>query len=331
LQYFRHTDWLGSSRLASTPARTLYYDTAYAPYGEDYKGKTGTGGASDLSFTGQNEDTASWMYDFLFREYNQTQGRWLSPDPAGTTATEPASPQTWNRYAYVANMPDRMFDDSGLANRCIFVFGDNNHNGQYNTLLPTGSSAVYPLDGLGLVGGTLSAISGGLGMDTQGLTQLLQQYQGDDINLIGFSAGAQLISNVAYENPSLMAGVVSTTYLSPGLGVLGGADLFQVSNTMSFRGSGIVDYVVTLGARQSGIPMVPLSGTGHSFVKEYAKQKVQDRLNNIGCAPGGGGGGGAGLYGGMGPGWDGLVGGIEAVYGWSVDATVGVWLPTEKK
>ena len=32
LAYYRHADWLGSSRLASTPSRTLYYDGAYAPY-----------------------------------------------------------------------------------------------------------------------------------------------------------------------------------------------------------------------------------------------------------------------------------------------------------
>jgi hypothetical protein len=29
--YYRHGDWLGSSRLATTPSRGLYYDGAYAP------------------------------------------------------------------------------------------------------------------------------------------------------------------------------------------------------------------------------------------------------------------------------------------------------------
>lgn len=32
--FYRHPDWLGSSRFASTPSRTKYYDVAYAPYGE---------------------------------------------------------------------------------------------------------------------------------------------------------------------------------------------------------------------------------------------------------------------------------------------------------
>jgi hypothetical protein len=31
------------------------------------------------------------------------QGRWLSPDPSGLAAVNPA--QSWNRYAYVGNRP----------------------------------------------------------------------------------------------------------------------------------------------------------------------------------------------------------------------------------
>jgi len=35
LAWYRHPDWLGSSRLASTPAnRTMSYDAAYSPMGE---------------------------------------------------------------------------------------------------------------------------------------------------------------------------------------------------------------------------------------------------------------------------------------------------------
>jgi RHS repeat-associated protein len=79
LAYYRHSDHLGSSRFATTPSRTLYSSTAYAPYGEPYA-KTGT---TDLSFTGQDQDTISGMHDFLDRRYVPNQGRWLSPDPAG--------------------------------------------------------------------------------------------------------------------------------------------------------------------------------------------------------------------------------------------------------
>lgn len=96
-----HADWLGSARFASTPSRTKYFDVAYAPYGEDYADS----GTTDLNFTGQNQDTVSGLYDFMFREYHPVSGRWIQPDPAGVAAANPANPQSWNRYAYVANSP----------------------------------------------------------------------------------------------------------------------------------------------------------------------------------------------------------------------------------
>src|SRR5260370_5866226 len=78
LAHYRHTDWLGSVRLASTTSRTVSGDAAYAPFGETYA----QSGTPDISFTGQNADTSSSLYDFLFREYSN-QGRWTAPDPAG--------------------------------------------------------------------------------------------------------------------------------------------------------------------------------------------------------------------------------------------------------
>jgi RHS repeat-associated protein len=109
LAYYRHADHLGSSRLATTPGRTVYSSTAFAAFGEPYK-QTGT---TDLSFTGQDQDTVSGMHDFLARRYNPTSGRWLSPDPAGLGAVDPSNPQTWNRYAYVMNNPLSLVDPFG--------------------------------------------------------------------------------------------------------------------------------------------------------------------------------------------------------------------------
>jgi RHS repeat-associated protein len=110
IAYYRHADWLGGSRFASTPARAMYYDVAYAPYGEKYS----PSGTQDLNFTGQNQDTASYLYDFLYREYNPNSSRWIQPDPAGIKAANPGNPQTWNRYAYVANNPLSVVDPVGL-------------------------------------------------------------------------------------------------------------------------------------------------------------------------------------------------------------------------
>jgi len=109
--HYRYSDWLGSSRFSSTTSRTKFSDDAYAPYGENYA----ESGTVDPSFTGNDQDTVSGTYDFLFREYNANQGRWISPDPAGLGAVDPTNPQSWNRYAYVANTPLSAVDPLGLC------------------------------------------------------------------------------------------------------------------------------------------------------------------------------------------------------------------------
>jgi RHS repeat-associated protein len=131
LAYYRRSDWLGSSRLASTSTAptSAYTDVEYAPFGEAYD----LVGNSDLNFTGQNQDTLGGAsigeYDFLFREYNPQQGRWISPDPAGMNAVSLGSPQTWNRYAYVVNSPLNAVDRLGLQ---MFRNGTSQDASLYN-------------------------------------------------------------------------------------------------------------------------------------------------------------------------------------------------------
>jgi RHS repeat-associated protein len=122
LSYFRHSDWLGSSRFASTTGRTMYSSSAYAPFGEQY---AKAGSNNDQNFTGQQPDTTTGLYDFLFRRLSQTQGRWISPDPAGIAAVDIVSPQSWNRYAYVANNPLKFLDQFGLMKGPCSVIGIN--------------------------------------------------------------------------------------------------------------------------------------------------------------------------------------------------------------
>lgn len=119
LDHYRHADWMGSTRLTSSTTRTVLSTTAYAPFGETYA----QSGTADLSFTGMNQDTVSGDYDFLYREYGGTEGRWPSPDPAGTAAVNPMNPQSWNRYAYVLNNPLGNIDPLGLD--CLY----DNENG----------------------------------------------------------------------------------------------------------------------------------------------------------------------------------------------------------
>ena len=153
--YYRHSDNLGSSRLASTPTQTVYSDSAYSPFGETYA----SSGAIDNSFTGQNQDTLAGVYDFLFREHDPNQGRWASPDPAGLAAVDPSDPQSWNRYAYVENNPLAFVDPLGLSkdNNCIL-----NGIPSYCPWLPSGGGGAggggggVPVYGVATCTGTTS-------------------------------------------------------------------------------------------------------------------------------------------------------------------------------
>jgi RHS repeat-associated protein len=122
LEFIRHTDWLGSSRLATTWAHAVYSKEAYAPFGETYN----EAGTPDRSFTGQDQDTVTGstgtgIYDFLFRKYDPSAGRWLSPDPAGWGVVDQGDPQSFNRYAYVENQPLSATDPEGLD--CVWMSG----------------------------------------------------------------------------------------------------------------------------------------------------------------------------------------------------------------
>jgi RHS repeat-associated protein len=109
INYYMHKDWLGSARIISTDPYsgngTVITDQAFAPYGEVYN-IYGSPSQNQIDFTGLTQDVFAGMYDTPNRELQGAQqGRWLSPDPAGTG---------WNQYAYSTN-PNSNVDPSGLA------------------------------------------------------------------------------------------------------------------------------------------------------------------------------------------------------------------------
>jgi RHS repeat-associated protein len=107
---YGHADWLGSIRLNSTTGRTVNSDVAFAPFGEVYNSPT----TFWYEFAGLNNNLTDNVWDADARRYHAKQGRWLSPDPAGLGVVDPTNPQTWNRYAYVANNPLSFVDPLGL-------------------------------------------------------------------------------------------------------------------------------------------------------------------------------------------------------------------------
>ena len=118
--WYFHKDWLGSARLlSSASSSTISTDRAYAPYGEVYDIFVGTF-ADETIFTGLTQSVLSGMYDTPNRELQgSTQGRWLSPDPAGSG---------WNQYAYVTN-PNSSADPTGLACFPKYERGCDQNNG----------------------------------------------------------------------------------------------------------------------------------------------------------------------------------------------------------
>jgi RHS repeat-associated protein len=111
--YFNRTDDLGTPRVSTDYTAAVKRTETMGPFGDGF-----TESFAGLDFTG----FAGGVWDqenngdhFGAREYAKTQGRWLTPDPAGLAAVDPSNPQSWNRYAYVMNNPVSFIDPTGLA------------------------------------------------------------------------------------------------------------------------------------------------------------------------------------------------------------------------
>jgi len=104
--YYMHKDWLGNARIVSSlTGHTIISDSAYAAYGERYDIFGSTAQNQIMFGGGLTQDVLAGIYDTPNRELQGAQqGRWLSPDPAGSG---------WNQYAY-ANNPLRYVDPLGL-------------------------------------------------------------------------------------------------------------------------------------------------------------------------------------------------------------------------
>ena len=109
--YFTHTDWLGTERKRTDVNGNEVVHITGLPFG-DGQAYSAWDPSQDY-FTGQQYDDESNLDHFWFRQYASTQGRWLTPDPAGLAAADPSNPQSLNRYAYVMNSPTLLVDPLG--------------------------------------------------------------------------------------------------------------------------------------------------------------------------------------------------------------------------
>lgn len=117
--HFEHQDWLGTERMRTSLTGSYPPDASFSslPFGE----ANATSG-SDLDpahFTGLDQDgsfspSSLGLHHAMFREYNSTLGRWMSPDPYSGSYRW-ANPQSFNRYSYSLNDPIANLDPLGLS------------------------------------------------------------------------------------------------------------------------------------------------------------------------------------------------------------------------
>jgi len=179
--YFNRTDHLGTPRASTDYTGTVQRtenDVAFGDgFTESYSGLDFTGFANGFWDAENNAD------HFGAREYAKAQGRWLSPDPAGLAAVNPMNPQTWNRYAYVANNPVSFVDPLGLL-----LEGPHNSNCQ-----PTANGWSYTCGGCPM--NTLCVGGGGGGGGIPDITGYVFGYWENDTwnttNIILYGQGQE--------------------------------------------------------------------------------------------------------------------------------------------
>jgi RHS repeat-associated protein len=113
---FLHTDWLGTRRIMTSVTGATSETCTALSFG-DGNNCAGTDWTYN-NFTDDPHDNESNTEHTWFRQLSTTEGRWLSPDPAGLAAVDPTNPQSWNRYAYVGNDPMSFVDPLGLFMQC---------------------------------------------------------------------------------------------------------------------------------------------------------------------------------------------------------------------
>jgi RHS repeat-associated protein len=116
-----HLDHLGSPRLVSNNLGQQAAYHVYYPYGEEATAfnqdtirEKFTGHERDLGNPGGSGDDLDYMHA---RHESEWMGRFLSIDPS-KKSEDPASPKSWNRYAYSLDSPLNFVDPDGMVVSC---------------------------------------------------------------------------------------------------------------------------------------------------------------------------------------------------------------------
>jgi RHS repeat-associated protein len=108
--YFQHRDWLGTERMQTTYNGSVEGTSTSLPFGD---AQTTFSGADPNLYASLDYDSETNTDHAQFRQYNNTQGHWMSADPY-YGSYDFTNPQSFNRYAYALDEPLSSTDPLGL-------------------------------------------------------------------------------------------------------------------------------------------------------------------------------------------------------------------------
>ncbi len=266
--YFHHQDWQGTERLRTDYAGNIANGQRSLAFGDGFSQDSTDpyGGAQDNNqFTSQDRDAETNTTHFQYRQYNPTQGRWMSPDPyAGSY--DLSNPQSLNRYAYVLNNSYSLTDPSGLCDQyCTPSQGGTSVCINGEVLPGNDSSACYVSGGGGglgfgpggSLGGTFGAegvagSTGGGGSSGPAPNKTTCKTGFGAGITIGADAGVGIGPLGAGGNGSVGAGVFGGNGINAGAFASGGAAARSFGNLASAAGSMIHNFFAGVGGGVGG-------------------------------------------------------------------------------
>ncbi len=136
---YYHLDTLGSTRLVTSPSKSVTFTDGYQPFGQD----NGTPNNSEnYKFTGKPVSQTTGLYYYYQRWYDPSVGRFLSVDPSPGSISEP---QSFNPYMYVGNSPVSRRDSNGecwCLSGLVSWVSSTVVSPVVNTVTSTGSAAL---------------------------------------------------------------------------------------------------------------------------------------------------------------------------------------------